>query len=158
MLDRLEWWQVLAMLAPVYAILYWIRWRETRAASTQYAEMTSAQRAWILLTLLPPGAAARLQERMSENELRGYVTAGSSIRGNGRNLAKPVLKAFLKSLKPDRRKQLGANLDEQLVGLGRWAELEPDHVLERVVALWPSGAPVSKPAAAPPAAAEIAPS
>ncbi|MEW6281845.1 MAG: hypothetical protein AB1758_24780 [Candidatus Eremiobacterota bacterium] len=139
MLDRLEWWQVLLALAPVVALLNLVRYREAKAASTQFADLTPPQKAWVLLMLLPPGGAARLLGRLAEEDLRAYVVAGGAIRGSGRNLVRPVLKAFLASLPPNQRKQAGGNLEEQLACLGRWSEEEPDQLLEWLIGAWPPG-------------------
>ncbi len=129
MFDRLEWWQVIGLLAPLVAVMQFIRMRELAAVSTGFAQLSAAQRGWVLMTLLPPGTTSRLLLAMPVETRSGYIEAGSTIKGSGRNLIKPVVRFAVSRLPADLKKQAGSSLDENLSRLTRWADAEPEEFL-----------------------------
>lgn len=124
MFDRLPWWEVIGLLLPLVAAMQFIRTREIAAVSTSYKQLTAAQKGWVLLMLLPPGTSSRLLAAMKEDVRAGYIEAGSSLKGSGRNLIKPVVAFARHQLPPEIKKQVGSNVEENLGRLARWADTE----------------------------------
>ncbi len=129
MFDQLHWYEVVGLLAPLVLAMWWIRNREVAAVSTRYKQLTQAQKGWVLLMLLPPGTSSRLMGAMKEDFREGYVEAGSSIRGSGRNLIAPVVAFARANLPPEIKKQVGTNTEENIARLARWADTEPTQFL-----------------------------
>lgn len=159
MFDRPEDWQVLLLLAPIALAMHWIRLRESRAGSTPYEELTPAQKAWLILLCLPPGAAARLMAEMEEGELRAYVRAGCRIRGSGQLLMPKVLREFARLLPPAWTRGVRRDTEDLIGAFGRRAGEDPRCFLSVLREHWPAGgkrrAEPAKPCAPSETAAEV---
>lgn len=146
MFDRLLWWQVVGLLAPLVLAMWWIRQRELAAISTSYKQLSEAQKGWVLLMLLPPGTASRLLAAMEPAVRESYIESGATIKGNGRNLIKPVMAFAVKQLPPEIKKQTSSNVEENLARLARWADTEPTLFLAWIRKSFPlSQTPASSP-------------
>lgn len=118
MFDQLSWWQVLLILAPIAGATAWIRRLETQDQSIDFSRLGPAQKAWVLLLLLPPGTAASAMCQMSPDEREGYLRAGRMLQGGRQMVVRPVLREFLSLLEP------GAKVKAS----------DPAELLDRVVA------------------------
>lgn len=98
MFDRPEWYEVVALVAPLSAIIYGLRWREGVLKNTSYKELTMTQRGYVLLHYLPPGVSAKFWNDMEAWEREAYMNAGAKIRGTGKHLVAPLVKEVVKKL------------------------------------------------------------
>lgn len=160
-MNGIDSWKVVLYLLPVALAMLWVRRREAAVGVTQFRDLLPAQKAWILLVALPPGASALLMDRLSEEQIRGYMGTGAAIAGSGQNLVPGVVRQFVAQLPPDWTRGAGRDLDELLALVTRQATANPDHVAALLVQNWPP--PVWEPpvlqveeAAAPQAEAETA--
>lgn len=103
MFDRLDWWQILVLLAPIALVMAWIRRREALAQGIDLGRLTRGQKGWIMLTLLPPGLAAATLCDLTDQERSGYLKSGRLIRGSRRSVATPLLREFLLLTAPGTR-------------------------------------------------------
>ncbi|MBI3928322.1 MAG: hypothetical protein HY319_22450 [Armatimonadetes bacterium] len=135
MFDRLEWWQVLLLLAPVVLVMSWIKQRELQAGMSSFHNLTPAQKAWIVIMVLPPGVAASLLSQFDEAELIGYVRAGRSVFGSGRNLVRPVLRELMSLLPQELRRKKGESSDLLELTISR-AEDHPEKLVRLFRSHW----------------------
>lgn len=136
-MNGIDSWKVVLYLLPVALAMLWVRRREAAVGVTQFRDLVPAQKAWILLVALPPGASALLMDRLSEEQLRGYMQTGSAISGSGQNLVPGVVRQFVAQLPPDWTRGAGRDLDELLSLVTRQATAHPDHVAALLLQNWP---------------------
>ncbi len=98
MFDRLIWWQLLLVLAPIVATMTFIRHREAQAQGLKFDQLDNAQKVWIFLTMLPPGDMARLLNEMKPDDRDELMARARELEGNRRTVLVPVAKEFLVSL------------------------------------------------------------
>lgn len=130
LLDRLEGWQLLLVLAPLVLIMTFIKKREENAASMQWAALNQLQKAWVFTTLLAPGLGAKLLTLLSVEERERVLNAGGNLTGSPRKVALPVLELFFKST--DFKSPPGKDVDE----ICRWLNLKFEPEPEQLVALY----------------------
>lgn len=155
-MNGLDSWKVVLYLIPVALAMLWIRRREAAQGVTPFRSLSGAQKAWILLVALPPGASALLTGLLTPEQVQGYAREGSSIRGSGQNLVPGVVREFVRLLPEDWTRGVGRDLDELLTLLTRRA-LSPADAAEMgrlLVASWPPPAPPAPPAPEEPTAEE----
>ena len=137
MFDHLIWWQVLVLLCPVVGITYFIRFLEQLRTITPYKALTPQQKAWLLLTAMPPGVSAKIQMQMEPQERDSYLGEGQSILGHGHRLVDPVVKEFESFYdKKDRPATEGYAVD-RLSHLVK--QSPPSNILEVIRRHWPAG-------------------
>jgi hypothetical protein len=135
--DHLIWWQVLALLAPVVTLTYYIRYREQMRLITPYSSLSAPQKTWILLSVLPPGVDAKVQLLMDPQERAIYMQSGQSLMGAGHRLYEPVVKEFL-SFYP--RKEVPATEGHAVDRLRQLvSQVPPIETLQVIRRYWPTG-------------------
>lgn len=137
-MDALDSWKILIYLLPVALAMLWIRRREAREGVTPFEALTPAQKAWVLLVALPPGASATLMASLPAEAERGYVQSGRALRGSGQNLLGGVVREFAAALPSDWTRGVGRDVDELLGLFTRCAVQRPREMAGRLVALWPA--------------------
>ena len=120
LLDRLEGWQLLLVLAPLVLIMTLIK----------KAALNQLQKAWVFTTLLAPGLGAKLLTLLSVEERERVLNAGGNLTGSPRKVALPVLELFFKST--DFKSPPGKDVDE----ICRWLNLKFEPEPEQLVALY----------------------
>lgn len=103
MFDRLDWWQILLLLAPIAASMSWVRRRELKQEGIDVASLSAMQKAWVFITLLPPGISATLLEKLSEGERSEVLNQGRQIQGNRKTASLPLLVEFVKFLGEEKK-------------------------------------------------------
>lgn len=136
-MNGIDSWKVLVYLLPVALAMLWVRRREAAVGVTQFRDLLPAQKAWILLVALPPGASALLMERLSEEQIRGYMQTGAAIAGSGQNLVPGVVRQFVAQLPTEWTRGAGRDLDELLTLLTRQATAHPGDMVDLLVQNWP---------------------
>lgn len=152
-MEGLDSWRILLYLLPVGLGMAWIRFREAREGSTSFREMTPGQKAWVLLVALPPGASAALLGALPAEAERGYLQAGSAVRGSGQNLVAGVVREFTAALPAEWTAGAGRDVDELLALLTRCVASRGPEVAGVLVRTWPPPAvlePEVPPAEPPP--------
>lgn len=127
LLDRLEGWQLLLLLAPLMLIMTLIRRREDSAASMKLKEISEVQQAWVFLSLLAPGLCAQLMGLLSSEERDRLLLAGGGLKGSPRLVALPILEAFFR--KSELKGIPGKDVDEICRWLNLRFEDEPEELL-----------------------------
>lgn len=130
LLDRLEGWQLILVLAPLMLIMTVIRKREESATSIKLAALNELQKGWVFLTMLAPGLAAKVLTLLSGEERERIVHAGSNLIGSPRKIALPVLEHFFKST--ELKSVPGKDIDE----ICRWLNLKFEDHPEELVGLY----------------------
>jgi hypothetical protein len=139
--DHLIWWQVLALLAPVVGLTYYIRWQEQNRSITHYKDLTAAQKGWVFLNLLPPGSSAKLLLGLESVEQQAYLNAGKTILGPGRQLHEPVIREFLSYCDA---KQVPSEPPLWIDRLSQYVARQPtDSTVQLLRKRWPSAAGAS---------------
>lgn len=119
----MEGWSVLLALAPVALAMHWIRRREASEGATRAEDLTPAQKGWLLLLALNPGAAGRVVACMDPQEWQAYARAGGELKGRGQQLLPGLLRELRAWLPPEWRPPAGQDPEEALEGLSRFAEV-----------------------------------
>ncbi len=97
LLDQLNGWQLLALLAPLMVIMSVIKRREESAGSIKLASLNKLQMGWVFLSLLAPGIFAKVLKQLNSEERESLLTAGGELQGSPGKVALPVLEAFFKA-------------------------------------------------------------
>ena len=103
MFDRLDWFEILLLLAPVALLMTWIKRREIRQNGVDFKGLNAKQKVWLFVTLMPPGLAATLLSKMSSNERDLLLAEGKAIKGRASTASLPVLVEFLRHLGDEKR-------------------------------------------------------
>lgn len=114
MFDRLDWFEILLLLAPVALIMTWIKRREIRQNGVDFKQLNPRQKIWLFITLMPPGLAASLLSKMSSDQRDMLLSEGKAIRGRADTAALPLLVEFIRHLGEEKRvkaKEVGEVLD-----------------------------------------------
>lgn len=127
LLDRLEGWQLLALLAPLMLIMTIIRKREESAGSLKLAGLNEIQKGWVFLSMLAPGLAAKVLTLLAPEERERVLHAGGELKGSPRGVAFPVLETFFR--KNDLKGIPGKDVDE----ICRWLNLRFEDDPEELV-------------------------
>lgn len=130
LLDRLEGWQLILVLAPLMLIMTVIRKREESATSMKLAALNEMQKGWVFLSMLAPGLAAKLLTLLSAEERDRLLHAGGVLSGSPRKVAFPVLELFFK--KSGLKGLPGKDVDE----ICRWLNLKFEDEPEELVGLY----------------------
>ncbi len=130
LLDRLEGWQLLLVLAPVMIIMTVIRKREESAASIKWTGLNSLQKGWVFQSMLAPGLGAKLLTLLSPEERDRLISAGSELVGSPRKVALPAMDLFFKA--SDQKSLPGKDADE----VSRWVNLRFEGSPEELVGLY----------------------
>jgi flagellar motor switch protein FliG len=130
LLDRLEGWQLLLLLAPLMLIMTIIRRREEKASSLQMSALNELQKGWVFLSLLAPGLTARVLTLLSQDERERLLEAGQTLMGSPRQVALPVLEAFFK--KSGLKSVPGKDVEE----ICRWLNLKFEEEPQELVGLY----------------------
>lgn len=127
LLDRLEGWQLLALLAPLMLIMTVIRKREESAASLKLASLNELQKGWVFLSMLAPGLGAKLLTLLDSEERERVLQAGGALKGSPRQVAFPILETFF------RKNELKGIPGKDVEEICRWLNLrfedEPEELL-----------------------------
>ena len=139
-MDHLDAWRIPLYLLPLALVMLWIHRREALEGLTLFADLSPGQKAWVLISALPPGLSASLLVRLPVETGRAYLREGSSIQGGGQHLLPEVLKEFSRSLPPDWIRGSGRDSDQALVQLARVVSEKPAELLAALIDLWPPAA------------------
>ncbi len=94
LLDRMEGWQLIAVLAPIVLTMVVVRKREELTDSIAWSDLNSLQKGWIVLGYLSPGLGASVLARLGATEQSRIFEAGQKLKGLPNRVAGPVLDAF----------------------------------------------------------------
>ena len=130
-LDNLDGYQLLTLLAPLVAIMMFVRHREERARSLNWAELNSLQKGWVFLGVLTPGLSAKVLTLLSEEERQRVIGAGADLTGHSGRLTYPVLDLFFRAKNADK----GAP-SKDVEELTRWLNLEYEEQPKNLVEVY----------------------
>lgn len=130
LLDRLEGWQLLLLLAPLMLIMTVIRKREEGAASMKLGALNDLQKGWVFLSLLAPGLGAKILTLLNAEERDRVLHAGGGLTGSPRRVALPVLEIFFK------RSGLKSLPGKDVEEISRWLNLRFEDEPEELVGLY----------------------
>jgi len=139
-MDHLESWRIPLYLLPIALAMLWIRRREALEGLTLFADLSPGQKAWVLISALPPGLSASLLARLPAETGRAYLREGAAIQGGGQHLLPEVLKEICRVLPPDWTRGAGRDPDQALALVARAASEEPAELLAALTDLWPPAA------------------
>lgn len=97
LLDRLDGWQLLLVLAPLVLAMLVVKKREDAAESMDWKSMNSLQKGWVFVNLLGPGLGARVLSSLAADERKNLIDAGGLLRGSAKPVVLPVLELFFKT-------------------------------------------------------------
>ncbi len=149
-MDYLDFWRIPLYLLPIALAMFWIRRRESLEGLTPFADLSAGQKAWVLISALPPGLSAGLLARLPGEIGRAYLQEGASIQGGGQHLLPEVLKEFCRVLPPDWTRGAGRDPDQALALVARAASEQPAELLTALTGLWPPAANAELTPAVPP--------
>lgn len=97
LLDRLEGWQLLLVLAPLVLTMTFVRKREESAQSIKWADMNRLHKGWVFINLLGPGLGAKVLSMLDSDERDSLIEVGGELRGSAKPVVLPVLELFFKT-------------------------------------------------------------
>lgn len=127
LLDQLNGWQLLAVLAPLMLVMTIIKKREEAAGSLKWTALNKLQKGWVFLSLLTPGLLATVLTRLPAEERDRLLSAGGELHGSPSKVAFPVLETFFKS--SGLKSIPGKDVDEICRWLNLRFEDEPDELV-----------------------------
>lgn len=130
LLDQLNGWQLLALLAPLMVVMSVIKRREESAGSIKLASLNKLQMGWVFLSLLAPGIFAKVLKQLSSEERESLLAAGGELQGSPGKVALPVLEAFFKATGV--KSLPGKDVDE----ICRWLNLQYEDEPSELVGLY----------------------
>lgn len=130
LLDQLNGWQLLAVLAPLMLIMTVIKRREEAAASLNWGTLNQVQKGWVFLSLLAPGLLATVLHRLPEQERERLLSAGAELQGSVSKVAFPALEGFFKA--SGLKSMPGKDVEE----ICRWLNLRFEDEPEELVGLY----------------------
>jgi len=139
-MDLLESWRIPLYLLPIALAMLWIRRREALEGLTVFADLSPGQKAWVLISALPPGLSASLLSRLPGEIGRAYMREGASVQGGGQHLLPEILKEFCRVLPADWTRGAGRDPDQALALVARAAGEQPAELLAALTGLWPPAA------------------
>lgn len=127
LLDQLNGWQLLALLAPLMLVMTFIKKREETAAALKWTALNKLQKGWVFLSLLTPGLLATVLNRLPVEERDRLLSAGGELQGNPTKVALPVLETFFKA--SGLKSLPGKDVEEICRWLSLRFEDEPDELV-----------------------------
>ena len=146
-INRPEWYQLLGLLAPLFIVIYGLRWREFQLANTPYSKLTPTQRGFVFLHNLPPGTAAKFWDKLEPWEQESYRTSAKGIRGSGKPLVAPMVKEVLKAMAENKEKPPSTESNDPLEKLSLAAEYKENELFSVLRDRFPAQRVAPSPAA-----------
>ncbi len=103
MFDRLDWYEIILLLAPVAILMTWVKRREIRQNGVDFKQLNSTQKIWMFITLLPPGLSATLLSKVSSSERDHLLAEGQKIKGRATTASLPLMAEFLRDLGEEKK-------------------------------------------------------
>lgn len=103
MFDRLDWYEIILLLAPVALLMTWVKRREVRQNGVDFKALSSSQKIWMFVTLLPPGLSATLLSKMNPGEREQLLNEGQKIKGRAGTASLPLMAEFLRNLGEEKK-------------------------------------------------------